>query len=262
MAQEGTRPGAKLRQVSAVPHIGLLREGSLHAALKEWYAQPGDLVEAPCDGYVVDLLRGDLAIELQTGHFAALRPKLAALLERRRVRVVHPVAAERVIVRIDEDGVVLGRRRSPLRGTVLSLFDELVSLAPLLSHPGLELEVVLVRDEEVRRPAPPRGRRWRRHARLERRLLDVVGTQRLGGPQALGALLPATLDGPFTTAELAAVLGVPLRLAQRIVYCLRACGELERAGKRGRAPLHAQLRASSASAARSVASVSAPSDSA
>lgn len=246
----------------AAPHIGLLREGSLHAALKQWYARPGDLVEVPCDGYVVDLLRGDLAIELQTGHFAALRPKLAVLLEHRRVRVVHPVAAERMIVRIDGDGVVLGRRRSPLRGTVLSLFDELVSLAPLLSHPGLELEVVLVRDEEVRRPAPQRGRRWRRHARLERRLLDVVGTQRLAGPQALGALLPPTLAAPFTTAELAGALAVPVRLAQRIVYCLRACGELEQVGKRGRAPLHAQLRASSASVTRSVASVSAPSDSA
>ena len=34
--------------------IGTLNEGSLHAQLKEWYRRPGDLLEQPVDGYVVD----------------------------------------------------------------------------------------------------------------------------------------------------------------------------------------------------------------
>ena len=50
--------------------IGTLNEGSLHAALKLWYADPGDLVEHPVDGYVIDLVRDDLLIEVQTGGFA------------------------------------------------------------------------------------------------------------------------------------------------------------------------------------------------
>ena len=39
--------------------IGELREGPLHAALKRWYARPGDVLEAPLAGFVIDIVRGD-----------------------------------------------------------------------------------------------------------------------------------------------------------------------------------------------------------
>jgi hypothetical protein len=45
---------------SKSPIIGTLMETSLHAALKEWYAQPGDRTEVPMDGYVIDLVRDEL----------------------------------------------------------------------------------------------------------------------------------------------------------------------------------------------------------
>ena len=38
-------------------HIGTLAEKSLHAQLKQLYAAPGDLLEHPLDGYVVDIAR-------------------------------------------------------------------------------------------------------------------------------------------------------------------------------------------------------------
>ena len=57
--------------------IGTLRETDLHAALKRLYAEPGDVLEARVDGYVIDLLRGELAIEFQTHNFHAIRRKLA-----------------------------------------------------------------------------------------------------------------------------------------------------------------------------------------
>ncbi len=44
------------------PHIGTLGERSLHAALKEWYAEQGDLLEREVDGYVIDIVRGDLLV--------------------------------------------------------------------------------------------------------------------------------------------------------------------------------------------------------
>ena len=42
--------------------IGTLNEKPLHAALKAWYAQPGDRLEVAVDGFVVDIVRGDLLI--------------------------------------------------------------------------------------------------------------------------------------------------------------------------------------------------------
>ena len=68
--------------------IGTLNEGALHAQLKEWYREPGDVVEVEVGGYVIDLVRGDLLVEFQTGGFAPLRRKLAALADEHRVRLV------------------------------------------------------------------------------------------------------------------------------------------------------------------------------
>src|ERR1700710_49095 len=96
--------------------VAKLRESSLHASLKELYARPGDLLESACAGYVVDLVRQDELVEFQTGNFGSMRAKLGALLEQHRVRIVHPVAAETRILRIDGDGVVRSRRRSAGRG--------------------------------------------------------------------------------------------------------------------------------------------------
>ena len=147
--------------VSPSPAIGTYQEKSLHAALKDWYAAPGDLAEQPVDGYVVDLVRGNELIEIQTRNFSALKRKLATLLQHHSVRLVHPIPARKWIVRLDRDGAtVLSRRRSPKRGTLLDVFDELVSIPHLVAHPRFALEVLLVAVEETRQQ-DGRGS-WRR----------------------------------------------------------------------------------------------------
>ena len=75
--------------------IGSLNEKPLHAALKEWYRQDGDQVEAPVDGFVADLLRDGQLIEIQTRGFSSMRRKFDRLLDTHRIRLVHPVAAEK-----------------------------------------------------------------------------------------------------------------------------------------------------------------------
>jgi hypothetical protein len=59
--------------------IGLLNEKPLHASLKQWYARPGDRFEVPVDGFVIDIVRGRLLIEIQTRNFASTRAKLIKL---------------------------------------------------------------------------------------------------------------------------------------------------------------------------------------
>src|ERR1041384_6560666 len=126
---------------AAVPAIGVMREGPLHAAVKELLAEPGDRLEVPVGRYVIDLVRADgELVEVQTGNFGPLGRKLDALLDEHRVRVVHPVAAERRIVRVDEHGEVLGARRSPKRETFTAVFDKLVAFPALLTHPNLTVE--------------------------------------------------------------------------------------------------------------------------
>src|SRR3954467_4357337 len=144
-----------------VPGIGVLREGPLHAAVKDLCARPGDRAEVPMEGYVIDLVRADgELVEIQTGGFSPLGPKLDALLDGHRMRIVHPIAAERRIVRADEHGEVVGARRSPKRATAVAVFDKLVAFPSLLTHPNLTIELLLLREDHVRRPEPivARGR--------------------------------------------------------------------------------------------------------
>lgn len=223
--------------VRAMSGIGVLREGPLHAAIKAYLAEPGDRFEVPVDRFVVDLVRADgELVEIQTGGFAPLGPKLDALLDRHRVRIVHPIAAERRIVRVDQHGEVISTRRSPKRASVVAVFDKLVSFPALLTHPNLTVEVLLLREDHIRGQAPVARARARDPG--QRRLVQVLDRIELHGASGIVNALPSLPDGPFSTRELAVRFGCNVALAQRAAYCLRAIGVIEVAGKRGRAPLH------------------------
>jgi hypothetical protein len=227
----------------AASSIGMLRERHLHASLKRWYAVTGDQVEVAVDGYVVDLVRGDLLIEIQTRGFAGMRTKVAALLAGgHRIRVVHPIAVDRWIVQVDDDGGLLGRRRSPRHGDLVDLATELVTFPELLGDPHFEIEVLLTREEEVRRHDP--GRCWRRRGWtvVERRLVDVVDRITLARPGDLARWLPDDLPDPFTTADLATALHRSRRTAQQLTYCLRRLGVIEAVGTRGRSAAYIVTR--------------------
>jgi len=221
-------------------HIGTLREGPLHAALKSWYARPGDRAEQPVEGLVIDLVRDDLLIEIQTGGFGPLRRKLDRLLPDHPVRIVHPVALDTWIVRMGDGGEVSSRRKSPKHGQVVDVFAGLVSITDHLDDPSLELDVVLTREEQVRRHEE--GKAWRRKGWVidHRALIEAVEVYELRSVADLAALVPAGIDDPFTTADLAEALGTGRRTAQQMVYCLRAAGAVARTGARGRAPLYAR----------------------
>jgi len=224
--------------------IGCLNESPLHEALKNWYAGPDDQTEVAMEGYVIDLVRADgELVEVQTAHFGQMRAKLDALLAGHRLRLVHPVAQAKWIVKVGEDGEILSRRKSPKVGRVEAVFGELTSIPHLLAHPNFRLDVLLVQAEELWRAHDKGGKRgWRRGGWIlhEKRLLEVVACHAFDEAAQLAALLPETLPAPFTTAELAACAGLSRRLAGQMAYCLREMGQIQAAGKRGRAWLYAR----------------------
>lgn len=222
-------------------HIGTLAEKSLHASLKAWYTQSGDRLEVSVDNFVIDIVRGDLLIEIQTGNFSALKGKLARLLDHHSVHLVHPISQEKWIVRQTAAGKTLSRRRSPKHGRVVDVFRQLVYLPHLLSHPNLSLEVLLTHEEEILRDdgrGSWRRKRWSLH---DRRLLDVVAGTKFSSPADFWAVLPATLPQLFTNADLATALRCRPPLAQKITYTLRRMGGLRLTGKRGKALLYERV---------------------
>jgi hypothetical protein len=212
-------------QEAEIPAIGTLNEGALHAQLKNWYQRPGDRIEQVVGGFVIDLVRGDLLVEIQTGGFAPLRRKLELLTRRQRVRLVAPLPLVRKIIRLSDEGELLSVRRSPRRGRVEDIFNRLVSIPSLLCQPHFELEP---------------GKAFRRHGWVVtgRRLVSVEQCLRISGPDDAARLLPPSLPELFDTAQLAEAAAIERRTAQQMTYCLRAMGVLHTTGKRGNAIVH------------------------
>lgn len=217
--------------------IGTLRETELHAALKRYYARSGDRVEAEVDGYVVDIVRDNELVEIQTHNFAALKRKLNRLLDRHAVRLVYPIAQAKWITRVKADQhTPIGRRKSPQHGALEDVFLELVSLPEIIAHPRFTLEVVLIHEEEVRCPrSSKRQQDW--HV-CNRRLLDVIESITFAEPNDFRRFIPSELSVPFTSHALAEALQRPDYLAHKMTYCLRKMGMLTIVGKRQRAWLY------------------------
>jgi hypothetical protein len=221
-----------------MPGIGLLNEKPLHASLKQWYARPGDQLEVTVDGFVIDIVRDDLLIEIQTRNFAAIKSKLTRLVRFHRVRLVYPIVQEKWIVRsATRDGKGAIRRKSPKKGRMEDLFRELVSIPQLLLNPNFSLEVLMIRGEEVRR-YNERKRRLRGGWLIEeRRLLGVVDQRSFGQSADWLRFVPDGLE-LFTTSDLASRMNTDRELAQKTAYCLREARMIELIGKRGRANLY------------------------
>lgn len=227
------RSNGKKALVQKRDGIGVRKEKSLHGSLIEWYAQRGDAFEVKLDGFIVDIVRGDLLIEVQTRNLAVLKTKLRRLLSSHRVRLVHPIATQKWILHVTRKGQVRTRRRSPKRGRLEDLFEELVSIPDLITHPNFELEIAMVEEEEVRR-ADGRGS-WRRKgvSILDRRLIRVLETVRFTCPKDFSRFVPDRLEEPFTNRLLAERTHTPVYAVRRITYCLRKMGAIRTVGKKG-----------------------------
>jgi hypothetical protein len=227
----GKAPAAKR------PLIGTLSEKGLHEDIKDYLMEPGDRLEMPLEGYVIDIYRDGLLIEVQTGNFGAIRRKLSHLLGYYPVHLVHPIFIEKIIVREDARGRELSRKRSPKSGRPIDLFWELVYIRDLAMHPNLTFEILMTREEEMRRQDPKR-RKWNGWYVHDRRLVEVVERIPLASQADFRRLLPGELPMPFTNRDLAGELGCSERQAGAITYTLRRMGVLREVGKRGRALLY------------------------
>ena len=215
--------------------INTENERSLHAAIKRWYAQPGDRLEAMVDGYIVDIVRGDTLIEVQTGGFASIRRKLERLVENHPVRLVYPIPQQRWIVKLDPvTGQRVSRRKSPKRGKLTDLFGELVRIPHLMTEANFQLEVLLVQEEQIR-CADGRGS-WRRKgvSIVDRELIGVLEQATYSSKEDLLRLLPEDLAERFTNRDLAAGKKMRIAQARRMTYSLRKMGALRHVGRRGR----------------------------
>jgi len=232
-----------LHAIAVVEYEFGAMETTLHRQLKALYAGPTARVEERVAGFRIDAVREGQLVEIQHGGLAAIRTKIARLLEEHAVLVVKPLVIKKQLVRLSKrGGKELSRRLSPKQATVLDLFHELVYFTRVFPHPRLTLQTPLVEIEERRYPGHGRRRRWRRddHVVEDQRLVAVVGVHEFQAAADLFSLLPTNLPQPFHSGDLADALGIRRWIAQRITYCLRQTGAAQACGKAGNTLLYSK----------------------
>jgi hypothetical protein len=212
-----------------------MTEHSLHLQIKEAYSIPGDVFEIKLGNYIIDILRGELIIEVQTRNFSALKEKLQSLIKTNQVRLVYPLPEKKWITYITKDGVVVNKRASPKKGKIADLFRELVRIPNMLSEENFSLEVLLIDEEEVR--CNDGKGSWRRKGAsiIERRLIKINNQILFQNKYDYLKILPEQLNVPFTNKEFAKSAKIPVRAARQITYCLRKSGIIYVAEKKGHA---------------------------
>ena len=212
------------------PHIGTLNEGSLHADLKQYYSQPGDVSEAPLNGFVVDLLRTKnnqkIIIEIQTTSFASMRKKLNALLDTYKITIVYPISIHTTLLKPDK-----APRKSPKQGDLFTIFSELVSIPDLLQHPNLSFEAVLVSVSKMQRYEKQLRRNRGGYRTINTQLDSIHETYHFQKLKDFMELLPDGLPDEFTTADISNLGNISRSTAQQMAYCFRKAGSIVEIGK-------------------------------
>jgi len=228
--------------------IGTLGEKTLHAQLKRLFEPDTAAHEVRVGPYVADIVGESGIIEIQTGNFSRLRPKLTAFLEVSQVTIVYPIAHFKWLLWVEpENGEVISRRKSPRVGNYPDAMWELYRIMPLLTHPNLRLCLLLVDLEEYRlRDGWSRDKKRGSH-RYERIPLGFAGRLDLRSPEdwrspeAQAAFFPASLPEIFTSKDYAKAARLSLNAAQTALRLLTHMGAAERQGKKGNLYLYEVL---------------------
>jgi len=221
--------------------ITTYNESSLHSQLKEWLKKPGDELEKEVGGFVIDLVRGEQLIEIQTANFAAIKRKLIKLLPHYKIRLVYPVAQIKWICNYDEQDNFISRKKSPKKGKPLDIFSEIVRIPELLDDHNFSIELLMVELEEIRRKDGKGS--WRRKgvSIADRRLVNTLDSILIQEPYDLIRFLPEKISEPFTARSLARSMKVRITESRKIAYSFRKMGLFRLVGKRGGSYLYRKI---------------------
>ena len=217
--------------------ISTYNEKSLHAELKKLYLRKEYKSEVYVNGYIVDILTDDQQIiEIQTKGFAVIKRKLTNLIQTHKIKLVYPLAFEKYLFLYDKsEKNILYKRKSPKKQTIIDIVNELIWIKPILAHRNFSLDVVFIKENEIRRNDGKGS--WRRKgiSIVDRNLIKVIKIQSFRKKKDYKCLLPGDCVKQFTNKQLANILNISLRKTQKITYCLTEIGLLKKIDNKGRA---------------------------
>lgn len=209
--------------------IGLLNESSLHASLKEYIEPDETKYEIPYNGYIVDILRDDGVVEIQTASFGNMKKKLAALLECGYVTIVYPVAkVKRIYWQDMETGEITGGKLSPKHAQSCEIFKELRWISGFIWHKNLRIRIITIESAVYNRMDGYGKDKKKRASRIDKQLVQILDDFTISSADELTKLLPDTLPEEFTVKDAAKCGKIKKDVAQSGVKMLFDLGLLDR----------------------------------
>ena len=231
------------RRVALDEHISdgfsVYAERAVHKTFKLYLEPRAELHERPYLGSVADILNESGAIEVQTGSFAPLLPKLRKFLKEGRVTLVHPFAIHTAHRWLNPETGEISEPSS--RGTSRSPYSvgrELYRIRELIGNEDLTVRIIAFDAEEYRR-LDGRDKSHKRGATLLAKLpLRIVGYIDLCSPEDYRVFLPDSLPTQFTRREYLRAIKSRSRYDGVNLKLLEHLGMISLVGKRGRAFLY------------------------
>ena len=219
--------------------IGTLKEKTVHAVLKNYYAPDEKMQEVLLKNYVVDIYTGQDILEIQNGNFYKMRAKLDAFLEEYPVTLIYPIPHTKWLIWIDEEtGELSPKRKSPLTGSAYRAFSELYRIKSYLKNENLHFIFPLIDMEEYRLLNGWSKDRKKGSCRYDRIPVDLFDEVSVYGREDYLQFLPESLPDVFTSKDLSKTAKIPMKIAGMVLHILAYLGITERVGKKGNAFLY------------------------
>jgi len=232
-------------------------ESSLHRTLKYQYAGPGGKTEEVVGNFVADGVRknGEY-IEVQTGSFAPLKKKVKEFASYAKVRIIHPIAVNKIIEvyepvsgrkaarkkQTKQNGGLLYRRRSSKKGSPWNIFDALMHAPelPLIKRVTIEIVMADIIEKRVR---DGKGS-WRRKGISihDRQLALWHESIVFKKPADYLRFIPFEKNEEFTTSLLAERAGIDKLTARKALYVLTKLKVVKRTGKKGNSLVYVRAK--------------------
>ncbi len=216
-----------------ISKIGTLNEYTIHDQLKREYTGKHDKIEQQIEGYIIDIVKRTGLVEIQTKNFSNIKTKLKKLLANNKIKLVHNIPEIKWLIKTDGNGSIVSKRKSTKKGSLLHIFNELIYITEIISHPYFTLEIVITEEEEIRQDDGKGS--WRRKgvSIKDRKLLRIIEKRKFSKKKDYLKLLPDDLPEPFSTKDIAAELNITIYLARKILYCLKKIEVIKLADRRG-----------------------------
>lgn len=228
--------------------IGMQKEKSLHAILKNYIDPCPEHQEVPVGSFIADICDEERKsiTEIQTANFGAMKGKLEAFLPEYHVRLLHPIAHRKTVCWIDpETGEITARNASTCVGSFYELFRELSRITEFIGHPNLTVEALLLDLEEYRIQDGWGNGGKRGSHRFDRMPTSIYERLILQKKEDYAVFLPKDpLPEPFTTKDLETAVGIHRKSLQysAVLKVLTEIGVTVRVGLTSRRAFLYQVR--------------------